>query len=268
MRALKGQRILLTGAAGGIGCHLSRLLADAGAKLALLDVNAEVLNDLVSSIGQTRAIAVPADISSAAGCRISVSAVWNMMEGVDYLINLAGLSSFCCFEDEEPDHIEKVMQVNLLAPMYLTHAILPEMLKRKRGNIINIGSTLGSIGHAWFTTYSASKFGLRGFSESLRRELNGTGVNVNYIAPRAVRTTSDNDAVMKMRAATDMNMDSPELVAQKVFNAIISNKKEIHLGFPESFFVQLNNLFPRGVDQMMAKQIEISRDFAKPAKKN
>lgn len=264
MSTLEGQRILLTGAAGGMGQLLAAKLAEAGAKLALLDQNTDALNDLVARIGHD-AFAVSADVSSADGCRIAVSAVWNTMEGVDCLINLAGISSFCCFEDEETTHMEKVMQVNLLAPMYLTHALLPEMIKRKRGRIVNIGSVFGSIGFAWFTTYSTSKFALRGFSQALRRELHGTGVSVSYIAPRAVRTAINNDAVMKMGEATGMNMDEPEYVATKIFNAIEAEKKEVYIGFPESFFARLNGVFPNLVDGALADQNATAKPFAKQA---
>ncbi len=262
MSILADQRILLTGAAGGMGQILAEKLVDAGAKVALLDRNAEALNTLVARLGNG-CFAVSADISSADGCRIAVSAIWNTMEGVDCLINLAGISSFCCFEEEETAHMEKVLQVNLLAPMYLTHALLPEMIKRKRGRIVNIGSVFGSIGFAWFTTYSASKFGLRGFSQALRRELRDTGVSVSYIAPRAVRTAINNDAVMQMGEATDMNMDEPEYVAEKIFAAIEAEKKEVYIGFPESFFARLNGVLPNLVDGALADQNAIAKPFAK-----
>ncbi|MDQ6976400.1 MAG: SDR family oxidoreductase [Mariprofundaceae bacterium] len=262
MGSLAGQRILLTGAAGGMGEILAEKLVHAGAKLALLDRNAKALNALVARLGHD-SFAVSADVSSADGCRIAISAVWNTMEGVDCLINLAGISSFCCFEEEETAHMEKVLQVNLLAPMYLTHALLPEMIKRKRGRIVNIGSMFGSIGFAWFTTYSASKFGLRGFSQALRRELRDTGVSVSYIAPRAVRTTINNDAVMKMGEATGMNMDEPAYVAEKIFAAIEAEKKEVYIGFPESFFARLNGVFPNLVDGALADQNKTAKPFAK-----
>jgi len=266
MGTMEGQRVLLTGAAGGMGQILAKKLADAGATLALLDVNAEALTRLANEIG-SQAVAVPADISNTDGCHIAVSAVWNAMEGVDCLINLAGISSFCCFEEEEPAHIEKLMQVNLLAPMMLTHALLPEMLKRKRGRIVNVGSVFGTIGFAWFTSYSTSKFGLRGFSQALRRELHDTGVSVSYIAPRAVRTPINNNAVMQMGEATGMNMDEPEDVAEKIFKAILAEKKETYIGFPESFFARLNAVLPSVVDGALSEQNATAKPFAKKEQK-
>ncbi len=263
MSKFEGKRVLLTGAAGGMGQILAEHLVDAGARVALLDVNKEALNALVTRLDSDQVFAVPADISSSDGCHIAVSAVWRTMTAVDCLINLAGISGFCSFEDEETSHIEKVMQVNLMAPMHLTHALLPDMIKRKSGHIVNIGSVFGSIGFAWFTTYSASKFGLRGFSQALRRELHDTGVKVTYIAPRAVRTPINSDAVMQMGEATGMNMDEPEDVAEKIFAIMEAEKKEAYIGFPESFFARLNAVLPGLVDSALAEQNAKAKIYAK-----
>ncbi len=263
MSRFEGKRVLLTGAAGGMGQILAELLVDAGARVALLDINKAALDDLVKRLGNKHAFAVPADISSSDGCHIALSAVWNAMKSVDCLINLAGISSFCSFEEEEVAHIERVMKVNLLAPMILTHALLPDMIKRGDGQIVNIGSVFGTIGFAWFTTYSASKFGLRGFSQALRRELQDTGVSVTYIAPRAVRTSINTDAVMKMGEATGMNMDEPEEVATKIFEIMEEGKKEAYIGFPESFFARVNAILPGVVDRALAEQNATAKQYAK-----
>jgi len=156
--------------------------------------------------------------------------------------------------------------VNLLAPMWLSRALLPAMQAQNSGHIVNIGSIFGSIGFAYFTTYSASKFGLRGFSEALRRELADTGIKVSYIAPRAVRTPMNNDAVMRMGEATKMNMDEPDAVVAKIIAAIETDKKDAYFGFPESLFVRINALLPRLVDGSVAAQNRIARAFAKGEK--
>jgi len=156
--------------------------------------------------------------------------------------------------------------VNLLAPMWLTRAMLPVMQEQNSGHIVNVGSIFGSIGFAYFTTYSATKFGLRGFSEALRRELADTGIKVSYIAPRAVKTPMNSDVVMRMGEATKMNMDEPELVVAKIIEAIESDKKDAYFGFPESLFVRINALLPRIVDGSLAAQNRITRAFAKGEK--
>jgi len=154
------------------------------------------------------------------------------------------------------------MEVNAIGPMLFTRAVLPTMLEQNSGQIVNIGSTFGSIGFAWFSVYSASKFALRGFSQSLRRELAETGIEVSYIAPRAVKTAINSQDVYDMANAIKMNMDEPELVAKQIMTAIRRRKKECHLGFPESLFVRINAIFPGLVDRATRKQNREARRFA------
>lgn len=265
---LKGVRTLLTGAAGGIGSKLAALLAARGARLGLVDVNALAVADLGRSLaGDVHAI--PGDLSTRSGCDDVVSSAINALGGIDLLINLAGVQSFRAFEDEPPEHLDSAIRINLIAPMMLTREVLPHMLAQGGGRIVNVGSIFGSIGFAYFTAYSASKFGLRGFSEALRRELCDTGIKVTYVAPRAVRTPLNTDVVMRMGQATRMHMDNPEAVAAKIVKAIESDRKDVYIGQPESLFVRINALFPRLVDKALAKQNRIARRFAKettPAK--
>jgi len=256
----KGKRIILTGAAGGMGSLVAGILLQRGARLALVDANAEALQALSDGLSD-EAYPVAADLSTADGCATAVEICQQHLGQVDMLINLAGLNSFVNFAEEDPRRIELMMRVNLLAPMLLTRALLPSLLAKGSGKIVNIGSTFGSIGFAWFTTYSASKFGLRGFSESLRRELAGTNIEVTYIAPRAVKTAMNHDAVMEMGKATGMNMDEPEAVVDKIIQAIALDKKDCYFGFPESLFVRVNALFPRLVDKALAAQNKIAKTF-------
>jgi len=148
--------------------------------------------------------------------------------------------------------------------MLLARAVLPTMLEQNSGQIVNIGSTFGSIGFAWFSAYSASKFALRGFSQALRRELAETGVGVSYIAPRAVKTAINSQAVYAMAAAVKMNMDEPDKVAEQIVKNIRKGEKERYLGFPESFFVRVNAIFPGLVDRAVRKQ---NRDAQQHAEK-
>ena len=261
---IQDSRIVLTGAAGGMGQILARALHAKGAKLALVDANADALAAMVKELDG--ALAAPGDLSSAGECKVLAAQCRELLGGVDMLINLAGINSFAAYEDEAADKIELMMHVNLLAPMWLTRAMLPVMQEQNSGHIVNVGSIFGSIGFAYFTTYSATKFGLRGFSEALRRELADTGIKVSYIAPRAVKTPMNSDVVMRMGEATKMNMDEPELVVAKIIEAIESDKKDAYFGFPESLFVRINALLPRIVDGSLAAQNRITRAFAKGEK--
>ncbi len=260
--SLNAKRIILTGAAGGIGSLLARQLSRQGAGLALVDANAEVLQDLAGELGQ-QAHAVPGDLSSAEGCEAVVAEALRLLGGIDVLVNLAGLMSFRAIEDENPAHMQKLMQVNLIAPMLLSRLVVPHMQAQESGHIVNVGSIFGSIGFAYFTAYSTSKAGLRGFSEALRRELVDSHIDVTYIAPRAVRTPLNTDTIMQMGKATGMNMDEPEQVAAKIARAIAGHDKDVYLGFPEKLFVRVNAVLPRIVDRALAAQNRIARGFAK-----
>ncbi|MDQ6963941.1 MAG: SDR family oxidoreductase [Mariprofundales bacterium] len=258
---IRGKRVVLTGAAGGMGAKLAEVLAARGARLVLVDRDAEALARVAEGVEESHVVV--GDLSTSDGCQEIARRALDCLGGIDLLVNLAGLNSFRNYEDESVDAIERLIHVNLLAPMLLTHAFLPTMLAQSSGRIVNIGSTFGSIGFAWFSAYSASKFGLRGFSEALRRELADTGVRLSYVAPRAVKTPMNDDAVMKMGAATGMNMDPPERVVARIVDAIDDDHKDTYIGFPESLFVRINVILPRLVDMVLAKQNRIARKFAR-----
>jgi short-subunit dehydrogenase len=206
---------------------------------------------------------VPGDLSSAEGCEVVTAETLRLLGGIDVLVNLAGLMSFSAIEDEAPAHLQKLIQVNLIAPMLLSRLVVPNFQAQGSGHIVNVGSIFGSIGFAYFTAYSTSKAGLRGFSEALRRELADSHIDVTYIAPRAVRTPLNSDLIMQMGKATGMNMDEPEQVAARIARAIAGRDKDVYLGFPESLFVRVNAVLPRIVDRALAAQDRIARGFAK-----
>ncbi|MCB1758538.1 MAG: SDR family oxidoreductase [Gammaproteobacteria bacterium] len=262
---LQQTRVLLTGATGGIGMALASQLVQRGASLALVGRTEAALTSLATRLRNDRAEVhvVTADLLQPQARQQVVAQSNALLGGVDLLLNCAGLSSFRPFSDESAANIEQVIQLNLLAPMLLTRELLPAMIERGHGRIVNVGSTFGSIGFAWFTAYSASKFGLRGFSEALGRELAGTGVGVTYVAPRAVRTDFNSAAVLRMAKAVSMNMDEPAWVAERIVAAIEADAKELLLGFPEKLFARLNGLIPRFVDGGLRKQNQLMERFAR-----
>jgi short-subunit dehydrogenase len=264
---LKDARILLTGANGGIGSALADRLAAVGARLALLgrERNAAeaACERLRAAHPGATADAFGVDLLDHASRESAVAEAAERLGGIDVLINCAGLMSFRPFAEEDPLKLERVMQLNLVVPALLVRQVLPPMLARGNGRIVNVGSTFGSIGFAWFTAYSASKFGLRGLSESLRRELEGSGVGVTYVAPRAVKTPLNTDAVYRMAKVTRMRMDDPAWVAQRIVEAIERDSKDVYLGFPEKFFARLNSFLPRLVDGGLRKQNALMAPFAR-----
>jgi len=263
---LSHSRIILTGAAGGIGKELAQRLAESGARLFMVgrsEAGAELAQTLKEQGADVCFYQI--DLLQEGAVQEVVSAAQTALGGVDMLINLAGSMSFESFAAEEYEVTERLMRLNVMVPMQLAHAVLPNMLEQKQGRIVNIGSIFGSIGFAYFATYSATKFALRGFSEALRRELAGTGVGVSYIAPRATKTAFNTDSVYRMGQKVNMKFDTPSQVARVIAEAICSDKDEAYIGWPEKFFVRLNALLPRVVDNGVSKQNRQAAQFVRPA---
>lgn len=249
---LNGARVLLTGASGGIGQALAVELAGRGARLGLAGRRRAALEALRGQLPGT--VAIAGDLVSTAGREAAVARMEEAFGGTDILVNNAGTSAFAAFATQSDSVLEQIIATNLVAPMALTCAVLPGMRARSRGCIVNIGSVFGQVGFAWFSAYSASKFGLRGFSEALRRELAGTGVEVLYAAPRAVRTPLNSPAVYRLAKQTGMAMDEPAAVARQIVDALVRGRAELCIGFPESLLVRVNALLPRLVDRALRRQ--------------
>ena len=266
---LSNQRIVITGAGGGIGRALTAELASRGARLCLLvrqcDPNVASLTIDMARDAQTFTWAC--DVSRADQRDKAVNAVERAWGGADVLINLAGVLDFRPFQDEDPAMLQRMMQVNVEAPMQLSRAFLPGMLERGHGRIVNVGSMFGSIGFPFFAAYSATKFALRGYSQALRRELAGTGVGVTYVSPRAVNTPLNPPVVHAMASRGMMRMDEPEPVAKAIVRAIEKERSEAYLGFPESLFARINALLPGLVDLALARQTPGLLEFASGRKK-
>ncbi len=261
---LSGQRILVTGAGGGIGSQIALMLAKKGAELALVDRDAQRLESLQQEIAEYggKAYAISCDLAADGAAQAVAEHAVSAMGGVDVLVNCAGIAYFGQFQDQAPAAMETLWRINVLVPMQLSRALLPQMVARRHGRIVNVGSIFGSIGFAYFATYSASKFAVRGFSEALRRELEGTGVGVTYVAPRYTKTPLNDGAVSRMAAAVGMNSDEPAVVASHVVRAIENDRKDYYIGWPECLFVRINAILPRLVDGALREQNAKTQHFA------
>lgn len=261
---LHNQRVVLTGASSGIGKELARELASRGAKLILVGRRVTDLFNLSQQINESGGTSqiVAADITTSDGRIQIINEAMRSFGGVDVLINNAGISDFSAFTQADPALIERIYKTNVTAPILLTQDVVPQMIEQGHGRIVNMGSIFGSIGFAYFAAYSSSKFALRGFSEALRRELAGTGVDVTYVAPRAVKTAINSEAVYRMAEAVKMKMDNPEVIAKWILRCIEKDKKDAYYGLAESFFVKLNGLLPRMVDKGLGKQNKAMRQYA------
>ena len=243
-----GRRVAVTGGTGGIGQSLVRRLVAAGADVLVL--------------GRTQPSALPvqflqADFSSA--IEIDTAAQALRQAAPDILINLAGVQYVGPFEMQSTSNLYRAYSINLIAPARLSQAVLPAMRSRGVGQIVNIGSVFDSINYPYFVTYSSSKAGLRGFSEGLRRELFGTGIHVTHISPRAVKTGMTQGLVERFAHAAGMSLDDPERIVGVMLDAILKNKADVVIGWPESLFVKINGLTPRLVDRSIRFSVEKAR---------
>ena len=243
--------VVLTGATGGIGEAIARGLVARGARVILVARSAESVARLARELertvqrpGSVTALAVDVTHPDGRAAVLTCAAAARC----DTLINNAAIPSFGELETLDPDHIDAVIATDLLAPIQLTRALLPVLAARERATVLNVGSALGRIGLPGFSVYGAAKFGLRGFSEALRRELAGGPVRVMHLAPRTTRTAFNDARVDAYNRATGTRSDPPEQVARAALAMLDGGPAERFLGFPEWLAVRLNGLAPLLLD--------------------
>lgn len=259
--SFNNKSIILTGAAGGLGQAMALQLGKIGTKLVLVDRNEEGLADLssrIKSIGGT-VFTVTQDFQSENAADDVIAFAQANIGQIDILINAAGILDFTHYQNQNPARIGQIMYINAIVPMLLTRALLPHLIKQNAGHIVNIGSIFGSVGFPHYTSYSASKFALRGFSEALRRELFDTAIKVSYIAPRAIKTAINNEAASLMMVETNTTVDNPVKVANEIIDVIHRQKAEHFIGQPESLWAWLNNVMPTAVSYGLKKSTMIAR---------
>lgn len=250
--------IVLTGATGGIGREVAMFLANRGAKLLLVGRNVELLEELCQYAGAGHHY-VCADISTEDGREQVIN--WSMQLGATVLINNAGISQFDALDNISEQEFRAAMEVNVMAPVCLTRAFLSQVTTEKPRTVVNVGSALGAIGFPFYTSYCASKFALRGFTEALGRELAGTNDKVLYFAPRTTQTRMNSGDVKAMNEKLGNNVDSPRAVAKALIHQLDKGSRRSGVGLPEQFFAKVNGVLPWVVDKVMSKKLENIRQF-------
>lgn len=247
MKPLEGQTAIITGAAGGIGAPVARLLQEAGAHTIGID------RVDCPSCAQTQVTDLASDDALDALAR-------QLAESPpDILVNIAGVMRFGLHESQTAHEQSLCYRINLLVPSVLCGAVAGPMRERGSGQIVNVGSVLGSIPYPWFTAYSASKAGLAALSQGLRRELMGSGVAVTHVNPRAARTPFNNGEVNRFLEVAGMKADEPAWVAGKIVSAILQRRSTSNIGGMERVYAALNAIAPGLVDGGLASQIRRAR---------
>ncbi|MFH6961760.1 3-ketoacyl-ACP reductase [Flavobacterium plurextorum] len=195
MTSLKNKNALITGAGKGIGKAIAIALAKEGVNVILVSrtqADVDQLADETTDLG-VKSLALSADVSDINSINTAVEKALAEFKHIDILINSAGIASFGKFLDLEPSAFEKIIQVNLMGTYYATRAVIPNMIERQTGDIINISSTAGLNGNALTSAYSASKFAVLGLTDSLMHEMRKHNIRVTALTPSTVATDMAKD---------------------------------------------------------------------------
>src|SRR4051812_4441848 len=179
--------VVITGASRGIGKSLALLAAKRGARLALVARSKDELESVLAAAGGNGAVAA-ADITDQVAVEAAVSSLVAALDPVDILVNNAGAGAYSGFMQTDVDVFERLMRLNYFGTVYATKAVLPSMVERGRGHIVNISSIAGRIGTPFESAYSASKFAVTALTEALDVEVRPLGVRVSMVNPGPVRT--------------------------------------------------------------------------------
>jgi len=221
MTNLKNKNALITGAGKGIGKAIAIALAKEGVNVILLSRTQEEINNVAAKARSLRvkALAITTDVADINSVNSAVEKALAEFGTIDILINNAGIAAFGKFLELEPAAWEHIIQVNLMGTYYVTRAVLPNMIERQTGDIINISSTAGLSGNALTSAYSASKFAVLGLTESLMQEVRKHNIRVTALTPSTVATDMAKDLKL-----TDGNPDKV-MQAEDMSELIIAQLK-------------------------------------------
>ncbi|HMC40072.1 MAG TPA: SDR family oxidoreductase [Acidimicrobiales bacterium] len=222
--------VLITGASSGIGAATARLFAASGHTVGIVGRRADrlhaVLEQCLAAAPESRAWV--ADLGDLELAEAIADEAEQAFGGVDVLINNAAVPKRLPVTEMTPEAVEQTMGINFLSPVRMTLRLLPHMLARMEGTVVNVASMGGRLGIAHETAYCASKFALTGWSEAMAIDLHGTGVKVRLIQPGPIDTDIW-DRPGERPAAIDVPKEPPSLVAQGILDALSSDRFEHYL---------------------------------------
>ncbi|MDQ0062525.1 3-oxoacyl-[acyl-carrier protein] reductase [Paenibacillus harenae] len=225
-QSLKGKVAIVTGAARGIGKATAIALAKEGVNVGLLARNEAALRQVAAELeglGVKAAYAV-ADVSSKEQVEAAIEAIKNELGSADILINNAGIATFGTVLEMDPEEWRRIIDTNLLGTYYATRAVLPQLIQKNGGDIINISSTSGLSGAATSSAYSASKFAVIGFTESLAQEVRRNNIRVSALNPSTVATDLALDLNL-IKENNDSKFMQPEDIAEIIVNQLRLNPR-------------------------------------------
>lgn len=262
--SVKNKVVVITGASSGIGRALAKEFAAKGARLSLGARRTDLLEQLQSELPETKMLILKTDVSNENDCRVLIEETIRCFGQIDVLINNAGISMRALFEEVDTNVIRQLMDVNFYGTVYCSKYALPHLLKTK-GSLVGVISIAGYVGLPGRTGYSASKFAIRGFLDTVRIENLKKGLHVLVAAPgftasevRKVALTNDGSQQGET-PRDESKMMSSEECAKHIVRAIEKRKRELILTFIEGkLTVFLGKFFPSLLDKLtynhMAKE--------------
>ncbi len=261
MKIVKGQTALITGASKGIGVNITRALATKGMNLVLAARSVSELaavRDEMEALGVS-AVAVPTDVGDQKALADLVDRAMSEFGAIDVLMNNAGIERNMAYERVSLEEIEQMIEVNLHAPMTLTRLVLPHMQARNRGHIVNMSSAAGVMPTSFTEPYTATKYGLAGFTRSLRLTLQETGsaVSASVICPGFLDETGmyeNQKQQYQIKASPLIGSVKAQKAADAVVRSIENDLPEVIVmpGMPR-MMIAMNALFPRLTEKMVIK---------------
>ncbi len=256
-RTIAGSRAIVTGASGGVGRAIAIELARQGANLVLVARRAEQLRAVADEISQTggRAAVVAGDITDPQVRQEVIAKAQAEFGGLDLLVNNAGVGAIGRFDVADEARFRRVFEINFFAAAELTRAAIPVLRSGRHPMIVNIGSVLGLRATPQNSEYCASKFALRGWSESIRIELASVGIDVLLVSLGPTQSDFWDHLVGQNEPppwSTSGAMPA-ELAASKIVRAIRAGRRELIPGFKARWFVRAGRLFPGLMDRFMRR---------------
>lgn len=251
----KDKVVAITGGSDGIGKGLIEMLLPLGAKIATCARNQEKLYDLQLRHSKDPLHCIVADVSDINDCKLFIESTITQFGGIDILINNAGISMRALFKDADIDVFRKVMDVNFFGTVYCSKFALNSIIERK-GTIVGISSVAGFRGLPGRSGYSASKFALNGWLESVRTELMNDNVNVMWVCPGFTRSNIRNAAlnfkgeIQGESPLDESSLMSPEECARHILKAIEKRKRTLILTFTGKRTLFMNKFFPSWADKL------------------
>ncbi len=258
-RELQGRRVLLTGASSGIGRCLAEQMARAGARLILAARSEDKLADLERTLrAENRdVLAIRADVTQDGDRRRLLAVVVEQFQGLDVLINNAGIASWAHFANSTEAILRQIMEVNFFAPTELIRLCIPVLMQGREPAIVNVGSMCGRRAMPAWPEYSASKYALSGMSEALRAELARFDIDLLLVQPGLTRSEFSRHFLQSV-GRQPINFDGgmpPEQVAVHILRALQKNATETVIGRDARWMLRCNRFFPRLLDRLLARRV-------------